>query len=60
MFTRKYKSFYLFSVIGMIIASIYPLMMGIMIFMSGLALLANLVTDLCYGLLDPRVTLGES
>lgn len=29
MFTRKYKSFYLFSVIGMIIASIYPLMMGI-------------------------------
>jgi len=38
----------------------YPLMMGIMIFMSGLALLANLVTDLCYGLLDPRVTLGES
>lgn len=38
----------------------YPLMMGIMTFMSGLALLANLVTDLCYGLLDPRVTLGES
>lgn len=38
----------------------YPLMMGIMTFMSGLALLANLVTDFCYGLLDPRVTLGES
>lgn len=37
----------------------YPLMMGIMIFLSAFALVANLVTDLCYGLLDPRVTLGE-
>ena len=37
----------------------YPLMMGIMIFLSGFALAANLVTDLCYSLLDPRVTLGE-
>ena len=37
----------------------YPLMMGIMIFLSGFALVANLVTDLCYCLLDPRVTLGE-
>lgn len=37
----------------------YPLMMGIMIFISAFALVANLVTDLCYGLLDPRVTLGE-
>lgn len=37
----------------------YPLMMGIMIFMSAFALAANLVTDLCYCLLDPRVTLGE-
>lgn len=37
----------------------YPLMMGIMIFISGFALVANLVTDLCYSLLDPRVTLGE-
>ncbi len=37
----------------------YPLMMGIMIFISGIALAANLVTDLCYGLLDPRVTVGE-
>ena len=36
----------------------YPLMMGIMIFLSGFALLANLVTDLCYSLLDPRVKLG--
>ena len=36
----------------------YPLMMGIMLFMSGFALIANLITDLCYGLLDPRVTVG--
>ena len=38
----------------------YPLMMGIMLFMSGFALVANLITDLCYGLLDPRVTVGEN
>lgn len=37
----------------------YPLMMGIMLIMSAFALVANLVTDLCYGLLDPRVTVGE-
>ncbi len=37
----------------------YPLMMGIMLFMSAFALVANLITDLCYGLLDPRVTVGE-
>lgn len=36
----------------------YPLMMGIMLFMSAFALVANLVTDLCYCLLDPRVTVG--
>ena len=36
----------------------YPLMMGIMLFLSLFALVANLVTDLCYSLLDPRVTLG--
>ena len=34
----------------------YPLMMGIMIFMAAVALLGNLITDLCLGLLDPRVT----
>lgn len=38
----------------------YPLMMGIMLFMSAFALVANLVTDLCYCLLDPRVTVGGS
>ena len=34
----------------------YPLMMGIMIFMAAVVLLGNLITDLCLGLLDPRVT----
>lgn len=34
----------------------YPLMMGIMIFMAAVTLLGNLITDLCLGLLDPRVT----
>ena len=33
----------------------YPLMLGIMLFMSAFALVANLVTDLTYSLLDPRV-----
>ena len=37
----------------------YPLMMGIMIFIAAVALVMNLITDLCYGLLDPRVTLEE-
>jgi peptide/nickel transport system permease protein len=37
----------------------YPLMMGIMLFMSSFAIVANLVTELCYSLLDPRVTVGE-
>jgi len=34
----------------------YPLMMGIMIFMAGGGPLWQLITDLCLGLLDPRVT----
>lgn len=38
----------------------YPLMMGIMLFLSAFSLVANLVTDLCYGLLDPRVSMGGS
>ncbi|MGE5654396.1 MAG: ABC transporter permease [Bacillota bacterium] len=37
----------------------YPLMLGIMLLLSTIALLANLVTDLTYGLLDPRVKAGE-
>lgn len=36
----------------------YPLMMGIMIFISAIALLGNLIADLCYSLLDPRITMG--
>lgn len=37
----------------------YPLMLGIMLLLSTIALLANLVTDLTYGLLDPRVKAGR-
>lgn len=33
----------------------YPLMLGIMLFLSAFALAANLITDLTYSLLDPRV-----
>ncbi len=37
----------------------YPLMMGIMLFMSTIAILANLIVELTYSLLDPRITVGE-
>ena len=37
----------------------YPLMMGIMLFLSSFAILANLVTELFYVILDPRVTVGD-
>ena len=37
----------------------YPLMMTIMLFMSTLAIVANLVVELTYSLLDPRITVGD-
>jgi len=37
----------------------YPLMLGIMLLLSTIALVANLITDLTYGLLDPRVKAGR-
>ncbi len=37
----------------------YPLMMGIMLFLSTFAILANLITELFYAVLDPRVTVGD-
>ncbi len=37
----------------------YPLMMGIMLLLSAFAILANLVTELFYVILDPRVTVGD-
>ena len=33
----------------------YPLIMGILIFSSVLVIMANLITDLLYGVLDPRI-----
>lgn len=37
----------------------YPLMMGIMLFMSTVAICANLIVELTYSLLDPRITVGD-
>ena len=37
----------------------YPLMMGIMIFMTAVALVGNLLADFCYVLFDRRVTIGK-
>jgi peptide/nickel transport system permease protein len=37
----------------------YPLMMGIMLFLSTFAIIANLLTELFYVVLDPRVTVGD-
>ncbi len=37
----------------------YPLMMGIMLLLSGFTIFAILITDLVYVLLDPRVTVGD-
>ena len=36
----------------------YPLMMGVMLFLSSIALLANLTADLLYFVLDPRIMDG--
>lgn len=37
----------------------YPLMMAIMLFMSTIAIVANLLVELTYSLLDPRITVGD-
>ena len=34
----------------------YPLVMAITLFVAVLVILGNLIADLCYGLLDPRIT----
>ena len=34
----------------------YPLVMAITMFVAVLVVLSNLITDMCYGLLDPRIT----
>lgn len=33
----------------------YPLLLGIMLFSSMVVILFNLLTDICYGILDPRI-----
>jgi ABC-type dipeptide/oligopeptide/nickel transport system permease component len=34
-------------------------MMGVILVVATAVLLANLITDICYALADPRVRLGE-
>ncbi len=36
----------------------YPVLMGILAVSAGLVLLSNLLADLCYGLIDPRIRYG--
>ena len=33
----------------------YPLLMGMFIFISGLVIIGNLLTDIVYAVLDPRI-----
>jgi len=35
----------------------YPVIMGVTLLVSGLVVASNLVTDLLYGVVDPRITL---
>ena len=35
----------------------YPMIMGIVLFVGTLVILGNLIADVCYGLLDPRIPL---
>jgi peptide/nickel transport system permease protein len=36
----------------------YPTVLGLLFFSSLIVVTANLLTDLCYRLIDPRITLG--
>jgi peptide/nickel transport system permease protein len=36
----------------------YPVVMGVTLFVSALVIVTNLVTDLLYGVIDPRITLS--
>jgi peptide/nickel transport system permease protein len=38
----------------------YPLILGLFLFVSMLTLLANLMTDLLYGVIDPRIRQGRT
>jgi len=37
-----------------------PTLLGILVFSSTIVIIANLVTDLCYQLVDPRIKVGRS
>jgi peptide/nickel transport system permease protein len=36
----------------------YPVVMGNLVIVSSLTLVANLIADVAYGLVDPRIRLG--
>ena len=38
----------------------YPLVIGVVLIVAALTLVANLITDLIYGLIDPRIRQGQS
>lgn len=38
----------------------FPTILGILLFSSILVILANMVTDICYQLIDPRIQIGEN
>ena len=37
----------------------FPTILGILLFSSILVIIANLLTDVCYQLVDPRIKIGE-
>ncbi|MGI9487465.1 MAG: ABC transporter permease [Geminicoccaceae bacterium] len=47
-------------VVGASLDRDYPLILGIVLVIGVLTLVANLITDLVYGLIDPRVRQGET
>lgn len=38
----------------------YPLIIGVLLFVAAITLVANLITDLVYGLIDPRIRQGQA
>ena len=47
-------------VVGASLDRDYPLILGIVLVIGGLTLIANLITDLLYSLIDPRVRQDET
>jgi peptide/nickel transport system permease protein len=43
-----------------LLARDYPVAMGVLMLLAVLVVLVNVVTDLAYGVIDPRVRVGEA